>query len=52
MGEWMDNLDGGKALWGTLSCSDAGLITTAGVDITVVVGVALLGSSIPILFLT
>ena len=50
IGELIDNFDLGKALWGTLSCSYAGL--TACVGITLVVGVALLGSSIPILFLT
>ena len=46
-GELIDNFDLIKALWGALSSS-----LTAGVGITLVVGVALLGSSKPILFLT
>ena len=50
IGELIDNFDLGKALWGTLSCSYTDL--AAGVGITLVVGVALLGSSKPILFLT
>lgn len=52
IGELIDSFDFGRALWGTLSSSDAGLTATADVGITVVVGVALLGSSKPILFLT